>query len=93
MGSIPGLGRSPGGWHGNLSSILAWRIPWTEEPDSPVGYKEWERAEPRSASQGHEWVRPEGSYTELGEGFPGLAPLCDCVCPTAQGPPSPLCPG
>ena len=40
-GSIPDLGRSPGGGHGNpfqysffffYSSILAWRIPWTEEP-------------------------------------------------------------
>ena len=31
-GSIPGLGRSFGGWHGNPSSMLAWRIPWTEEP-------------------------------------------------------------
>ena len=28
---ITGLGRSPGGGYGN-SSILAWRIPWTEEP-------------------------------------------------------------
>ena len=27
--NIPGSGRSPGGEHG---SILAWRIPWTEEP-------------------------------------------------------------
>ena len=27
---IPGLGRSPGGGHDNPSSILAWRIPWTE---------------------------------------------------------------
>ena len=26
LGSIPGLGRSPGGGHGNHSSILAWRI-------------------------------------------------------------------
>ena len=32
-GSIPGSGRSPGGGHGNPTSILAWRIPWTEEPD------------------------------------------------------------
>ena len=32
VGSIPGLGRSPGGGHGNHSSVLAWRIPWTEEP-------------------------------------------------------------
>ena len=29
---IPGLGSSPGGGHGNHSYILAWRIPWTEEP-------------------------------------------------------------
>ena len=27
MGSIPGLGRSPGGGNGTHSSILAWRIP------------------------------------------------------------------
>ena len=27
MGSIPGLGRSPGGGHATHSSILAWRIP------------------------------------------------------------------
>ena len=31
-GSIPGLGRSPGEENGNPLSILAWRIPWTEEP-------------------------------------------------------------
>ena len=29
-GLIPGSGRSPGEWNG--CSILAWRIPWTEEP-------------------------------------------------------------
>ena len=32
-GSIPGSGRSPGGGMATHSSILAWRIPWTEEPD------------------------------------------------------------
>ena len=36
MGSVSGLGRSPGGCpgggHGYPCSILAWRIPWTEEP-------------------------------------------------------------
>ena len=32
LGSIPGLGRSPGEGNGNHSSILAWRIPWTKEP-------------------------------------------------------------
>ena len=31
-GSIPGLGRSPGGGHGNALHILIWRIPWTEKP-------------------------------------------------------------
>ena len=33
MGSIPGLGRSSGGGHGNPLQY-SWRIPWTEEPDS-----------------------------------------------------------
>ena len=31
-GSIPGLGRSPDKEMVVHSSILAWRIPWTEEP-------------------------------------------------------------
>ena len=31
VGSIPGL-EFPGGGHGSPPSILAWRIPWTEEP-------------------------------------------------------------
>ena len=37
---IPGSGRSPG--EGNSSSILAWRIPWTEEPGrlQSIGFKE-----------------------------------------------------
>ena len=39
VGLIPGLGRSSGGGHGKATIILAWRIPWTEEPDGlePVG--------------------------------------------------------
>ena len=32
LGLIPGSGRSPGEENGNHSGILAWRIPWTEEP-------------------------------------------------------------
>ena len=32
MGSIPGLGRSPGEGKATLSSILAWRVPRTGEP-------------------------------------------------------------
>ena len=31
-GLIPRSGRSPGGGKGNLSSIVVWRILWTEEP-------------------------------------------------------------
>ena len=31
-GLIPGLGRSPGTGMESYSSILAWKIPWTEEP-------------------------------------------------------------
>ena len=34
VGSIPGLGRSPGGGHGNPLQYSCWRIPWTEEPGS-----------------------------------------------------------
>ena len=32
LGSIPGLGNSPGEGNATHSSILAWRILWTEEP-------------------------------------------------------------
>ena len=37
-GSIPGLGRPPGEGMATHSSILAWRIPWTEEPGHRVRY-------------------------------------------------------
>ena len=42
LGSIPGLGRSPGEGNATHSSILAQRIPWTEEPGGLVhrGHKE-----------------------------------------------------
>ena len=33
LGSIPGLGRSLEKGMATHSSTLAWRIPWTEEPD------------------------------------------------------------
>ena len=33
LGSIPGLGRSPGGGHGNPLHLLSGELPWTEEPD------------------------------------------------------------
>ena len=39
MGLIPGLGRYLGGM-ATHSSILAWRIPWTEDGLSPQGLQE-----------------------------------------------------
>ena len=47
VASIPGLGRSPGGGHGAHSSVLAWRIPWTEELEdySPWRHKELDATE------------------------------------------------
>ena len=44
-GLIPGSGGSPGKENGTHSSILAWRMPWTEESGgySPWNYKELER--------------------------------------------------
>ena len=32
LGSIPGSGRAPGEGNANQSNILAWKIPWMEEP-------------------------------------------------------------
>ena len=32
VGSIPGSGRSPGEGTATHSSILAWELPWTEDP-------------------------------------------------------------
>ena len=41
-GLVPDSRRSPGEGNGNLLSILAWKIPWTEEPGGlhPWGQKE-----------------------------------------------------
>ena len=46
--SIPGLGRYSGEGNGIQSSILAWRIPWTEEP-SGLQFMGSQRV-------GHDWV-------------------------------------
>ena len=43
LGSIPGLGRSPGKGKGYHSSIFAWRIPWTVY--SPWGHKDLDTTE------------------------------------------------
>ena len=48
MGSIPGLGRSPGEGNGNLFQYFAWRIPWIEKPGvlQSIGFQR----------VGHNWV-------------------------------------
>ena len=68
-GLIPGLGRSPGGGHGNRSGILAWRISWTEEPSrlySPQSCKEldmteatWHAHGPQRPSLTHHFVNQD----------------------------------
>ena len=42
-GLVPRLGRSPEGRHATHFSILAWRIPWTEEPGrlQSMGWQSW----------------------------------------------------
>ena len=39
--SIPGSGKSPGEGNGIHCSILAWKIPWTENPSSQNQKVEW----------------------------------------------------
>ena len=61
LGSIPGLGRSPGGGHGSPLQFLAWRIHGqrTLAGDSPWGRKESDTTEWLSTAQYiHIW-RPE----------------------------------
>ena len=46
-GLIPGWGRSSGEGNGNPLCMLAWKIPWMEEPGrlSPWGFKESDTTE------------------------------------------------
>ena len=48
LGLIPGLGRSPGEQNSYHSSVLAWRIPWMEEPGGLQSMR-WQRV-------GHNWA-------------------------------------
>ena len=52
MGLIPGSGRSLGIGNGTHFSILAWKIPWTEEPDRLYGVAKG-RTWPEHAHPGH----------------------------------------
>ena len=69
-GSIPGLGRSPG--EGDThSSILAWKVPWTEEPGC---YSSWGRKESDMTEQPASPTPPLHSHVTRGR---PLRPLCD----------------
>ena len=50
-GSIHGLGRSPQVGNGNHFCILAWKIPWTEEP-SGLQFRGHDRSHTHSAELG-----------------------------------------
>ena len=43
MGSVPGLGRSPGEGNATHSRILVWRIPWSLVGYSPWGHEELDK--------------------------------------------------
>jgi len=54
-GSIPGLGRSPGGGMATHSRILIWTIPWTEEPGG------LQSMEPQRLKQLSTHAQPDGT--------------------------------
>ena len=54
MGSIPRLGRSPGGGLATHSTILSWEIPWTEETGGLQSTG--------SQRVGHDWSDLECTY-------------------------------
>ena len=76
LGSIPGLGRSPGEEMETHSSILAWKVTWTEEPGGlySTGSKESDTTErlhftPLPPSW---WVQEECSVKKPSELLPSL---------------------
>ena len=57
--SIPELGGCPREWRGAHSSLLAWRIPWTEEPGGLQSM--------RSQRVSHDWVTITHTHTHTHE--------------------------
>ena len=80
-GSVPELGRSPGGGNSYHFSILAWRIPWTEEPGGlqSMGSQKLDMTEQVTLTRGLWWpvsqptTHSDFSHTEL-EGSLWLRP-------------------
>ena len=69
-GFIPGSGRSPGTGHGNHSSILAWKIPRTEEPGGSqrVGQTEHARIYIITNETDNVWKTPVYCESSYGHG-------------------------
>ena len=73
VGAIPGLGRSPGVGMATHSSILAWRIPWTEEPGGllSMGLQKSQESTNQQQQSGN-WGF---NSSHLEESFPAWGPL------------------
>ena len=75
-GSIPELGRSPGGGHETYSGILTWRIPWTEEPGGPHTVH-------RVTKIRQDWRDWAGTYAHIyckTDQFSSVAQSCPTLC-------------
>ena len=53
-GSIPGLGRSPGGENAAHCSILSWEMTWTEEPG---GLQPWDQKRDTVEQPNHQQIK------------------------------------
>ena len=76
VGSIPELGRSPGGEHETYSGILTWRIPWTEKPGGLHTVH-------RIAKIRQDWRDWAGTYACMyckSVQFSSVAQLCPTLC-------------
>ena len=71
---IPGSGRSPGEGKATHSGILAWKIPWTEEPGGLQSRGLW--------TVGHNWATEHNSSNNR---TPGLWRSSSCGCPVPSG--------
>ena len=65
--SIPGLGRSPGGGNGNISRVLAWRIPWTEESGGLQSMR-LQKSHAWLSNNSHIWEIPRKTWVTLQNG-------------------------
>ena len=75
LGLTPGLRRSPEKEMVTQSSMLAWRIPWTEEPGWLQSLGSW---------VGHDWVTkpppPVGQDSHISVQFSSVTQLCPTLC-------------